>query len=70
MTPPGRGPGSGWPGTGATGGSGAAGPPLRFYSDVLGPAIYREFGGRGVVFFPGPGLHEVSGPQPAFSGVR
>jgi len=36
----------------------------RFYRDVLGPAIYREFGspdGPGVVFFLGPGLLEVSG---------
>jgi catechol 2,3-dioxygenase-like lactoylglutathione lyase family enzyme len=36
----------------------------RFYRDVLGLAIYREFGPAddpGVVFFPGPGLLEVSG---------
>ena len=36
----------------------------RFYRDVLGLAIYREFGSSedpGVVFFPGPGLLEVSG---------
>ncbi len=36
----------------------------RFYRDVLGLAIYREFGWPahpGVVFFPGPGLLEVSG---------
>jgi catechol 2,3-dioxygenase-like lactoylglutathione lyase family enzyme len=36
----------------------------RFYRDVLGLAIYREFGppdNPGVVFFPGPGLLEVSG---------
>jgi predicted enzyme related to lactoylglutathione lyase len=36
----------------------------RFYRDVLGLAIYREFGPRdnpGVVFFLGPGLLEVSG---------
>jgi len=35
-----------------------------FYRDVLGPAIYREFGppdDPGVVFFLGPGLLEVSG---------
>ena len=35
-----------------------------FYRDVLGLAIYWEFGpqeGLGVVFFPGPGLPEVSG---------
>ena len=36
----------------------------RFYGDVLGLAIYREFGPAddpGVVFFLGPGLLEVSG---------
>jgi catechol 2,3-dioxygenase-like lactoylglutathione lyase family enzyme len=36
----------------------------RFYRDVLGPAICREFGPAddpGVVFFLGPGLLEVSG---------
>jgi catechol 2,3-dioxygenase-like lactoylglutathione lyase family enzyme len=36
----------------------------RFYRDVLGLAIYREFGppdDPGVVFFRGPGLLEVSG---------
>ena len=36
----------------------------RFYHDVLGLAIYREFGppgDPGVVFFLGPGLLEVSG---------
>ena len=36
----------------------------RFYRDVLGLAIYREFGppdNPGVVFFLGPGLLEVSG---------
>jgi predicted enzyme related to lactoylglutathione lyase len=35
-----------------------------FYRDVLGLAIYREFGSiddPGVVFFLGPGLLEVSG---------
>ena len=35
-----------------------------FYRDVLGLAIYWEFGppeDPGVVFFPGPGLPEVSG---------
>jgi catechol 2,3-dioxygenase-like lactoylglutathione lyase family enzyme len=35
----------------------------RFYRDVLGLAIYREFGPpdyAGVVFFLGPGLLEVS----------
>jgi catechol 2,3-dioxygenase-like lactoylglutathione lyase family enzyme len=36
----------------------------RFYRDVLGLAIYREFGPQddpGVVFLLGPGLLEVSG---------
>ena len=36
----------------------------RFYRDVLGPAVYREFGppdDPGVVFFLGRGLLEVSG---------
>ena len=36
----------------------------RFYRDMLGLAIYREFGppdNPGVVFFLGPGLLEVSG---------
>ena len=36
----------------------------RFYRDVLGLAVYREFGppeDPGVVFFLGPGLLEVSG---------
>jgi catechol 2,3-dioxygenase-like lactoylglutathione lyase family enzyme len=36
----------------------------RFYRDVLGLAIYREFGppgDPGVVFFPGAGLPGVSG---------
>ncbi len=36
----------------------------RFYRDVLGLAVYREFGAAadpGVVFFLGPGLLEVSG---------
>jgi catechol 2,3-dioxygenase-like lactoylglutathione lyase family enzyme len=36
----------------------------RFYQDVLGLAIYREFGSPahpGVVFFLGPGFLEVSG---------
>jgi catechol 2,3-dioxygenase-like lactoylglutathione lyase family enzyme len=36
----------------------------RFCCDVLGLAIYREFGSPddpGVVFFPGPGLPGVSG---------
>jgi predicted enzyme related to lactoylglutathione lyase len=37
---------------------------LRFYRDVLGLAIYREFGtpaNPGVVFFLGAGMLEVSG---------
>ena len=37
---------------------------LRFFCDVLGPAVYRELGPAdlpGVVFFPGQGLLEVSG---------
>ena len=37
---------------------------LRFYRDVLGLAIYREFGSAanpGVVFFLGGGLLEISG---------
>jgi catechol 2,3-dioxygenase-like lactoylglutathione lyase family enzyme len=37
----------------------------RFYRDVMGLAIYREFGppdDPAVVFFLGPGLLEVSGP--------
>jgi catechol 2,3-dioxygenase-like lactoylglutathione lyase family enzyme len=36
----------------------------RFYRDVLGLAVYREFGSPadpGVVFFLGPGFLEVSG---------
>jgi catechol 2,3-dioxygenase-like lactoylglutathione lyase family enzyme len=36
----------------------------RFYRDVLGLAVYREFGPAddpGVVFFLGPGFLEVSG---------
>ncbi len=39
-----------------------------FYRDVLGLAIYREFGppdDPGLVFFAGPGLLEVSGRSPA-----
>lgn len=39
----------------------------RFYRDVLGLAVYREFGPAadpGVVFFLGPGLLEVSGRGP------
>jgi catechol 2,3-dioxygenase-like lactoylglutathione lyase family enzyme len=37
---------------------------LRFYRDILGLAVYREFGSAdhpGVVFFLGQGLLEVSG---------
>ncbi len=44
----------------------------RFYRDVLGLAIYREFGPAadpGLVFFLGPGLLEVSGHGPAPSGA-
>ncbi|HZD66427.1 MAG TPA: VOC family protein [Acidimicrobiales bacterium] len=40
---------------------------LAFYRDTLGLAIYREFGSgdhRGVVFFLGGGLLEVSGQAP------
>jgi len=43
----------------------------RFYRDVLGLAIYREFGppdDPGVVFFLGPGLLEVSGHNAAPPG--
>lgn len=44
----------------------------RFYRDVLGLAVYREFGPRddpGVVFFAGQGFLEVSpGAQPAGPG--
>ncbi len=41
---------------------------LAFYRDDLGLAVAREFGDgdhRGVVFFAGGGLLEVSGPGPA-----
>jgi catechol 2,3-dioxygenase-like lactoylglutathione lyase family enzyme len=46
----------------------------RFYRDVLGLAVYREFGpadNPAVVFFLGQGLLEVSGlaPDPAGAGV-
>ena len=40
----------------------------RFYRDVLGLAVYREFGPRdspGTVFFAGSGFIEVSGSEPA-----
>lgn len=43
-----------------------------FYRDVLGLAIYREFGPPsqpGVVFFLGPGLLEVSGHSQALRGT-
>jgi catechol 2,3-dioxygenase-like lactoylglutathione lyase family enzyme len=43
----------------------------RFYRDVLGLAICREFGAPadpGVVFFLGPGLLEVSGRPPGQPG--
>ena len=42
-----------------------------FYRDVLGLAIYREFGppsDPGVVFFLGPGLLEVSGHSACAAG--
>ena len=45
----------------------------RFYCDVLGLAIYREFGppeDPGVVFFLGQGLLEVSGRGAALLGAR
>jgi catechol 2,3-dioxygenase-like lactoylglutathione lyase family enzyme len=49
----------------------------RFYRDVLGLAVYREFGPpehRGTVFFLGGGFLEVSGsgsaPGPADGAVR
>jgi len=37
---------------------------VRFYRDVLGLAVYREFPG-GTVFFAGQGLLEVSGHEGA-----
>jgi catechol 2,3-dioxygenase-like lactoylglutathione lyase family enzyme len=43
----------------------------RFYRDVLGLAVYREFGPAddpGVVFFLGQGLLEVSGRAPGPAG--
>lgn len=42
-----------------------------FYRDVLGLAVYREFGSgpaRGTVFFLGPGLLELSGRAEAPPG--
>ena len=44
---------------------------LRFYRDVLGLAVYREFGTAdhpGVVFFLGQGFLEVSGHAPGPAG--
>ena len=44
----------------------------RFYRDVLGLAVYREFGSPadpGMVFFLGQGLLEVSGQGPGPSGA-
>jgi predicted enzyme related to lactoylglutathione lyase len=44
----------------------------RFYRDVLGLAVYREFGPAddpGVVFFLGQGLLEVSGHAPGPPGA-
>ena len=47
---------------------------LRFYEDTLGLAVYREWGEgtRGVVFFLGGGLLEVSSssPEPPSDAVR
>jgi catechol 2,3-dioxygenase-like lactoylglutathione lyase family enzyme len=43
----------------------------RFYRDVLGLAVYREFGrpeDPGMVFFLGQGLLEVSGHVAGFAG--
>ena len=43
----------------------------RFYRDVLGLAVYREFGppdDPGVVFFLGPGFLEVSGHAAGSAG--
>jgi predicted enzyme related to lactoylglutathione lyase len=42
-----------------------------FYRDVLGLAVYREFGSPahpGMVFFLGPGFLEVSGPSAGAGG--
>jgi catechol 2,3-dioxygenase-like lactoylglutathione lyase family enzyme len=50
---------------------GDLGASLHFYRDVLGLAIYREFGSPaspGVVFFLGPGLLEVSGSSAGSPG--
>jgi catechol 2,3-dioxygenase-like lactoylglutathione lyase family enzyme len=46
---------------------------LRFYEDTLGLAVYREWGEgktRGVVFFLGGGLLEVSSTEPPSDAVR
>ena len=48
---------------------------LRFYKDTLGLAVYREWGEgktRGVAFFLGGGLLEVSStsPEPPSDAVR
>jgi len=43
----------------------------QFYRDVLGLAVYREFGAPaspGIVFFLGPGLLEVSGSADGAAG--
>jgi catechol 2,3-dioxygenase-like lactoylglutathione lyase family enzyme len=43
----------------------------QFYRDVLGLAVYREFGpptSPGIVFFLGPGLLEVSGSSDGAPG--
>jgi catechol 2,3-dioxygenase-like lactoylglutathione lyase family enzyme len=45
----------------------------RFYRDLLGLAVYREFGppgDPGLVFFPGQGLLEVSGQRPSRPGIQ
>lgn len=49
----------------------APGRSRHFYRDVLGLAVYREFGSPadpGMVFFLGPGLLEVSGRAPGPAG--
>jgi len=45
----------------------------RFYRDVLGLAIYREFGSPGdpgMLFFIGPDCSRSPGVRPALPGVR
>ena len=45
----------------------------RFYRDVLGLAVYREFDppdDPGVVFFLGSGFLEVTGARPALKAAR